>query len=158
MMIISIEDQDDPLDLFFSEHFTARDPVVVSGDRAYVTLRTSEKDKFSRPVNELQIYDVRNLESPTLLNIFQMTSPWGLGLQHGRAYICDGSAGLRVLNVADPHRIADVAALNTDICFDVITTTNLVISTGLAGINQYKIDAETAAPVLLSTIALEQPK
>lgn len=158
MMIISIEEPDDPLSISFTDHFRARDPVVVSGDRAYVTLRTSETDRFSMPMNELQIYDVRNLEMPTLINVFQMTSPWGLGVQHGRAYICDGSAGLRVLNVADPQLIADVAVLNTDICFDVITTANLVISTGFAGINQYKIEADTDAPILLSTIALEQPK
>jgi hypothetical protein len=158
MMIISIEEPSEPLSLSFTGHFTARDPVVVSGDRAYVTLRTSEKNKFSSAVNELQIYDIRNLDMPTLINTFQMTSPWGLGVQHDRAYICDGSSGLRVLNVADPQLIEEVAVVNTDICFDVVITQKSVISTGLSGINQYKIDADTAAPSLLSTIALAQPK
>ena len=158
MMILSIEVPGEPLSVSFTSHFTARDPVVVSGDRAYVTLRTSEKNKFSSAVNELQIYDIRNLDMPTLVNTFQMTSPWGLGIQHERAYVCDGSSGLRVLKVADPQLIEEVAVVNTDICFDVLSTPSSVISTGFSGINQYKIDAETAAPSLLSTIALAQPK
>jgi hypothetical protein len=158
MMIISLEVPDAPETLSFTEHFRARDPVVVADNFAYVTLRSPEDSRFSDGINELQIYNVENLSSPVQLASFPMTSPWGLGVQHKRAYICDGSAGLRVLAVADPLAVSEVASLNTDICFDVITTASYVISTGAAGVNQYRIDANTDAPQLLSTIALEQPK
>jgi hypothetical protein len=158
MMIISLELPDAPETLSFIDHFRARDPVVVADNFAYVTLRTPEDRDFSGGINELQIYNVEDLSSPVQLSSFPMTSPWGLGVQHKRAYICDGSAGLRVMSVADPLTVSELASVNTDICFDVITTTSYVISTGAAGVNQYKIDAMTDAPLLLSTIALEQPK
>jgi hypothetical protein len=160
MVIVSVEDAENPLMLSFTNHFISRDPVVVSGDRAYVTLRSSEPangTEFVRGVNELQIYDVRNLDLPMQLSSFQMTNPWGLGVQYKKAFICDGSMGLRILSVEDPQDISELAIINTDICFDVITTPSRLISTGLSGINQYKIEADTPTPVLLSTIELAQP-
>ena len=158
MMILSLEVPEEPMFLSFAGHFRARDPVVVSNGKAYVTLRSSETDRFSSGINELQIFDVRNLQMPMALSVFPMTSPWGLGVQENRAYICDGSSGLRVLSVRDPQAVAEIGAVNTDICFDVITTPTHVITTGLAGINQYKILADTDTPELLSTITLEQPQ
>lgn len=158
MQIVSLSDPAKPTTLSFTGHFTARDPVVVSGTTAYVTLRTGEatvSSAFNRSSNELQIYDVQNLENPVQLSTFAMTAPWGLGVRHGRAYICDGSSGLRVLTVADPLKVQPVAAVETDICFDLIVTESLLVSTGLGGVTQYRIDPATNQPVQLSKIALQ---
>jgi hypothetical protein len=158
MQIISLAVPEKPETLSFTGHFTSRDPVVVVGSTAYVTLRTSETSSsgaFSRGANQLQILDVSDLENPQQLSAFEMTAPWGLGVRHDRAYVCDGSAGLRVLNVSDPQEIPVVASVSTDICFDVLVTDDLLVSTGAGGVNQYYIESGSVEPVLLSTITIQ---
>jgi hypothetical protein len=77
----------------------------------------------------------------------------GIGVRHGRAYICDGSAGLRVLNVREPIAIEEVAKVETDVCYDVFATDDLLILNGDQDISQYKIEQSVNEPVLLSKIS-----
>jgi len=153
MQIITLASPAKPDTLSFTRHFTARDPVVVSGTTAYVTLRNSWS---SIGEGQLQIYDVADLNNPQLLNTFAMNAPWGIGVRYERAYICEGSAGLQVLSVVDPLQVKKVAAVDIDVCFDVVTTDELLISTGAGGVSQYRIEAGIDAPAHLSTIGLQK--
>jgi hypothetical protein len=153
MQIVSIATPEAPALVSTTSHFPAKDPVVVSGDTAYVTLRSQS----GLQQNELQIYDLTNLASPTRIGSFAMTAPWGLSVRHDRAYVCDGSAGLRVLSVATPSAVQQVAQVDTNICFDALTTDTHLVTTGAAGVVQYQIDPASDAPVQLSTIPLQSP-
>lgn len=155
MQIVSIAAPEEPELVSTTIHFPARDPVVVAGDTAYVTLRSRFSENSQQ--NVLEIYSLADLTNPTQIGSFAMTAPWGLSVRHDRAYVCDGSAGLRVLSVATPSAVQQVAQVETNICFDALATDTHLVTTGAAGVVQYRIDPAIDAPVQLSTIPLQSP-
>jgi len=100
------------------------DPVVVTEEIAYVTLSTLQTNGCNTiSVNELRLYDVRNLEQPILINQINMSQPKGLGLDDNWLFVCDD--GLKVLDVTDP---LDVTLIHH---FDDITTFDVIVQDGL---------------------------
>ncbi|NRA68836.1 MAG: hypothetical protein HRU19_30415 [Pseudobacteriovorax sp.] len=131
-------------------HFTARDPVFVVGNYAYVTLRSP--NEFG--INQFQIYDFTDITQGILLNSYEMTFPWGLAVTATTAFVCDGSNGLQALNVSAPDNIQPLYNLIDDTCFDVLLGGAGLISTGSNGINQYVINANGSLS-LVSEILVE---
>lgn len=88
---------------FVSQFVHARrcDPVVVHNDYAYVTLRGN--GECGGVSNELNIIDVKDIRNPQLVRSFEMTEPYGLGIDAATntLFVCDGSAGLKVYDAAN---------------------------------------------------------
>lgn len=116
-------------------HVRSCDPVVVEGDYAYVTLRSGNTCAgFS---NQLEIIDVKNLSSPTLLKIYPMTNPHGLGIDRGTLFICDGSDGLKVFDATDKMAISSLAHYKEVKAYDLIPLGNVAMVIGEDGLMQY---------------------
>ena len=132
-------------------HVRSCDPVVVEGDYAYVTLRSGNFcGGFN---NQLDVIDISTLSSPQLIKSYPMTEPYGLGVDNGQLFICDGDDGLKVYSVADPYAIdqnllSHQADINT---FDVIPFNNVLMMIGNDGLYQYDY-SDISNLVLLSII------
>ncbi len=112
------------------------DPVVVTEEIAYVTLSTIETNGCTTiSVNELRIYDVRNLERPVLINEIRMNQPKGLGLDGNWLFVCDD--GLKVLDVTDPLDVIQVHHFSNIETFDVIVQNGLLLVVGPENLYQF---------------------
>jgi hypothetical protein len=135
--IFSLEDPANPLKVTTYEHVSSCDPVVVEGETAYVTLRSgTECEGFT---NQLEVIDVGNWLSPTLIKIYPMYNPHGLGIDQSLLFICDGEAGLKIYNAEDSENIDQHLIKHyEDIhAYDVIPFNNVLMLIGEDGIFQY---------------------
>lgn len=137
MLIYNLDNPLAPVFRSSYDHIVACDPVVVSGDRAYVTL-ASLRD-CGQGDNLLEVIDISNLNFPRLINQYDMTGPRGLGLDGNTLFICDGDDGLKVYDRSDDfdidnNQLAHFPAINT---YDVIPYQNVLLMTSGEGIYQY---------------------
>lgn len=108
-----IYDASDPLNpalLSSIEHVQSCDPVIVKGDRAYVTLRGGNIcGGFD---NQLEIYNVSNPSSPSLMQTYRMDGPAGLTIADNKLFICQPGFNLKVYALENNGLRG--AELNTD--------------------------------------------
>jgi hypothetical protein len=140
MYIYKLHDPVSPEFVFRYQHIVACDPVVVQGDRAYVTL-SSGVGNCNRDVNELQIIDITDRYHPELVTTYVMQSPRGLAVDGDYAFISEGEFGLTVLDISDEHNIRIVETLTDFNALDVIVRANRLTVTGEDGIFQYSYPA-----------------
>lgn len=118
-------------------HARACDPVVVQDDIAFVTLRDgTECDGFA---NQLDVVDVSNLSSPSLLYSFEMDNPHGLGVDGDALFICEGDYGLKLFDKSDLSQIdSHLQNWIKDVhAYDVIPLGGLLILIGEDGLYQF---------------------
>ena len=152
MLIYDIKDNGIPLYLSSFDHWTGCDPVVVSDDKAYVTLSSG----CGLQRNELHVVDVSNLSNPELIKTYDFEHPLGLGIDDSTLFLCDDYAGLKVFDIKSPdsiknnmiHHYSDINA------YDVIPLDNILIMVGTDGVFQYDY-SDPSAMVLLSQIKSE---
>lgn len=135
MHIYDIATPENPVHLSTYQHIRSCDPVVVQGNLAYVTLRTG--GNCPGGANQLEIIDISNPSNPQLVSSFEMENPFGLGIDGNTLFICEGEAGLRVLDVADPQDIKVLSEVADIHAFDVIPRSNNLILTGKDGVFQF---------------------
>lgn len=116
-------------------HARSFDPVVVEGNYAYVTLRSG--NACFGTSNQLDIIDISTISQPLLVKSYAMQQPSGLGVDNGKVFICDGIAGLKVLNVSDPLNILLLDRVDTQNCYDVIPASGRLVVSGADGLYQY---------------------
>ena len=125
VLIYDISTRQKPALLGVYEHTFACDPVVVSGNFAYSTLRSGTKCKNTN--NELVIIDISNPKSPVRANKVPMTNPHGLAVQGTTLTVCDGRNGFKVFDVStptSPRQVSHTTGLTTyDVLFDAIKRT-----------------------------------
>lgn len=95
-----IMDASDPLNptlLSTIEHVRACDPVVVSGNRAYVTLSGGSACRGF--TNQLDVIDVTDKTSPNLIESYPMSRPVGLSVGNQKLFICEPGYGLQILEL-----------------------------------------------------------
>jgi hypothetical protein len=137
MRIYDISIPNSPLYLCDFWHMTGCDPVVVQGNYAYITLRGG--NNCGNNVNQLVVVSIENITKPVELKTYPMEGPYGLGIDESTLFICDGDAGLKVFDVADPLNInKHLLAQFPDIqAFDVIPVHGILIMIGDDGLYQY---------------------
>ncbi len=118
-------------------HFFSCDPVVASGNYAYVTLHSESRCSRSE-LNELQIIDISDIKNPFKVGNYAMQSPKGLGIDDSLLFVCD--AGLKVFRLNESEYSAPtldlIEQINID-ATDLIPINDLLIITGESGIHQY---------------------
>jgi len=137
MHILDVSSPEAPVKLSTYEHVRSCDPVVVDENYAYVTLRSgSACQGFT---NQLEIIDVKDLNSPKLLRTYPMTNPHGLGIDNTTLFICDGNDGLKAFNATDINTIDKnlLAHYKNINARDVIPYNSTLIMIGDAGLFQY---------------------
>jgi len=136
------------------QHARACDPVVVRNDIAYVTLRGGTPcEGFN---NQLDVIDVSDVTSPTLMTTYQMDNPHGLAITDDEIlYLCDGESGLRVYNAEVPLDLDQIHHETGLPTYDVIALANdVVLVVGNDGLYQYDAKDPTNL-VQLSVIPVE---
>jgi hypothetical protein len=154
MYIYSIANPSSPDFVFRYTHIVSCDPVVVQGNRAYVTLRNSE-NICARGVNTLEIIDITNPNNPTLITQHPMTSPGGLAIDGECLFVCEGTHGLKMFNVAN-DQVQLLNELNDVNAYDVIARNGRLILTGNDGIFQYNYQCNAPRLELISKIPVQR--
>ncbi len=137
MYILDLNIPAQPSQISYYAHVRSCDPVVVEGDYAYVTLRSgSTCEGFT---NQLEVIDISNLKNPSLVKIYPMTNPHGLGIEQGTLFICDGNDGLKAYDATDVLAISEnqLAHYKDINAFDVIPFQKIAMVIGADGLYQY---------------------
>lgn len=136
-------------------HVRSCDPVVVDGDYAYVTLRSGTTCQGF--TNQLEVINIENLLAPKLEKVYPMTNPHGLGIDNQMLFLCDGSDGLKVFDIADRMKIDEnqLAHYGDFDAYDVIPFNNVLMLIGEDGIFQFDYSNPKNIK-LLSQISVKQ--
>ena len=147
------------LPVYLSEfaHAQSCDPVFVSDDIAYVTLRNGTT--CQNFINQLDVLDVSNIRVPQLIKSYPMQHPHGLSVAGETLFLCEGQFGLKVFDVADKTAIASNLLSHIDgiHAFDVIALPQSPVAMviGDDGLYQYNVSDRTR-PVFLSKIGINR--
>jgi hypothetical protein len=120
-------------------HVRSCDPVITDGKYAYVTLRNGTA--CNGTVNQLDIVDIGNIYTPLLSKTYQMISPHGLTKDDNLLFICDGKAGLKMYDAADPLNITLKKQINDIETFDAIAWNGNLLVVAKDGLYQYAYSA-----------------
>ena len=132
MYIYSVADEVNPHKISTFSHSTSCDPVVVDGDRAYVTLRGG--NGCGGELNQLEIIDISDITQPVLVKTIPMKSPYGLAAKDGIVMVCDGDAGLKTLRTEGASgAVTRCDGLQEITPFDVIWHNDLAVVTAEEG-------------------------
>jgi hypothetical protein len=135
----SIASPENPTQLSEFGHQRSCDPVVVEGNRAYVTLRGgSPCGGFS---NQMDILDISDRRNPVLLKTVPLDGPYGLAVREGNVIVCDGASGIKILNTNNLNNITTRSTITGIIAHDVILHGNLLFVTTTTGIWVYNVES-----------------
>ena len=137
MHILGLQQPAIPTLLSTYQHVTACDPVVVEGDKAYVTLRAGNRCGGNQ--NLLEVIDISDKYAPTRMASFIMTEPYGLGIDNNTLFVCEGHYGLKVFDATDPlaitsHKMAEFSHIHA---YDVIPLGSILFMIGDNGFYIY---------------------
>ncbi|HLF63264.1 MAG TPA: hypothetical protein VI603_05915 [Saprospiraceae bacterium] len=157
MLIYDNENPESPSFLSEFSHAQACDPVFVSDDIAYVTLRDgSDCRNF---VNQLDVIDVSTITSPSLIKSYPMQHPHGLSVVDNTLFLCEGEFGLKIFDVENSGTIADrlLSRIEGLYAFDVIVLPqeNVAMVIGQEGLYQYDV-SDRSKPGELSMIPISK--
>ncbi len=139
MLMYDVASPDNPNYLNSIEHFRSCDPVVADEQYAYVTLRGGTN--CFTDTNELQIIDIRNPEELSVVAKQIMFNPHGLALHKNHLLVCDGSAGLKVIDVNNREEPRIIATEEIPFAYDIIVDFPNAIVIGEGVLYQYDLSA-----------------
>ena len=135
MMIYGLTNPSAPNYLSSISHIVGCDPVVVQGDYAYVTIRGG--NTCGQNLSLLEVIDISNPSAPVLRASYNMSQPYGLGIDGNTLFVCD--QGLTIFDATNPiivgaKMIMKVPSING---FDVIPYNGILILIGSDGLYLY---------------------
>ncbi len=116
-------------------HVRSCDPVVANDTYAYVTLRSGTTCQGF--TNQLEVLDVRNLNSPTLVKTYAMTNPHGLSIDGNTLFICDGKDGLKVYNAENASSLKLIKQIGDFETYDIIAYNKWALVVAKDGLYQF---------------------
>ncbi len=138
MIILSLQVPLAPKHVTNFWHVTSCDPVVVADGFAYVTLRGGQPCRSN--TNRLDVIQLSaDYKNNTLVGSFNMTSPYGLGIDGTVLFVCDGDAGLKVFDATDKSRVGfnQLAHFPGIRAYDVIPVNGYLFMIGADGFYLY---------------------
>lgn len=136
MYIYDLVDAENPTRLSEFIHWTGCDPVVVSGNYAYLTIRGGNNCGEQESV--LEVIDVTDKTKPTLAKRYTLDNPYGLGIKGNLLFVCDGSSGLKLFNRNSPVDLNLIRTLEDVQATDVIPLENSLVMIGDNILYQYR--------------------
>jgi hypothetical protein len=135
MQIYSIENPSSPVYTSATWHFWGCDPVVVSGDYAFLTVRST--NVCGRNGNLLQVIDISDIAKPVEVVSYDLEEPYGLGIDGNTLFVCD--KGLKVYDATNPKTVGSKLLFRSSDFhgFDLIPYNNLLLVIGNDGLYQY---------------------
>jgi len=150
MLVYNIETPSAPQFIGEFNHVRSCDPVVAEGDYAYVTLRGG--GECGGTSNELHVLDITQPSYPQMVHMYEMAGPYGLGIDNGTLFVCDGEDGLKVYDATQPAMgLKQVAHFGKIKAIDVIASDGLLVLIAEDGLYQYKYNGPESIE-LISTI------
>ncbi len=118
------------------DHVTSCDPVVVSGNRAYITLSAGSG---CWGVNQLEVINIDDVQNPSVISQYSMENPKGLGVESNLLFVCDGTQGVKVFDRTDDQQITTnlLTTLPVTNALDVIPHNKNLIITAEDGVYQF---------------------
>lgn len=135
------------------EHFRSCDPVVADENYAYVTLRGGTN--CFTDLNELQIISLDNPRELEITARHVLFNPHGLAIKGDHLIVCDGTAGLKVLNVSDRESPEVVTTFQIDFAYDIIIDYPTAMVVGESKLYQFDV-SNLPELTKISEIALDR--
>ena len=139
MFIYDASNKDNPVQSGRFTHARACDPVIADDTHAYVTLRSNVECPGN--LNQLDVVDIRQLNTPKLLKTYPMTGPTGLSKDGNLLFLCDGKSGLRILDATKPDALTPIRTIDIANPYDVIAWNGIAIVSAKDGL--YLVDYST---------------
>ena len=137
MLMYDVSSPSNPDYINSINHFRSCDPVVADTDYAYVTLRGGT-NCFTE-TNELQIIAISDPQNLEVVSRQVMFNPHGLAIHEDFLIVCDGGAGLKVLNVEDRVNPEVVTTESIPFAYDIIIGYPNAVVVGEGVIYQYNL-------------------
>jgi hypothetical protein len=121
--VVDISDRARPRSFNRYAHDLSCDPVVVSGNYIYSTVRSGAicPNRKGGTLNELQIFDrTKTGSQATPVSRIRLTNPHGLAIQGSTLLVCDGADGLRVFDITNPISPSEVSHTTGMETYDVL--------------------------------------
>jgi hypothetical protein len=127
MFVYSISNPVQPQKLSETIYFVrGKDPVLAFDSVAYSTVRSA--NGFGGGIGVLNVFNMKNASQPQQLASIAMTNPYGLGVKDSALYVCDGAAGLKMLNISRPFQPVSRGTFTiTEQVYDVIVQGNMLV-------------------------------
>jgi hypothetical protein len=137
MFIFSVSNPENPELAGTFSHARVCDPVIADDDYAFVTLRSGTQCQGF--TNQMDVVKIDDIYKPALVKSYPFTNPHGLDKDGNYLFVCDGSAGLKVLDATNVQQISLKKTIALPNTFDVICWNKVaIVSTG-EGLYQYDI-------------------
>jgi hypothetical protein len=139
MYVVDASDEFNPYFLSGFSHATACDPVVVSGTKAYITVRGG--NSCGAIDDQVNVIDVSDISDPALISTTLLAHPYGLGVRNNIVYVCCGADGLKVFDGTDSNNLVLQNSYIENVT-DVIPLDSHLIAVGANKIIQYNYGAD----------------
>jgi hypothetical protein len=135
MLIYGTSNPAQPLQRGSFSHARVCDPVIADDNYAYVTL--SSGTRCGGFINQLDVVNIQDLQTPKLVKSYPLTNPHGLSKDGNALFICDGSAGLKVFDAEDVNGIKLLQTIGGIDAYDVITVSGIAIVVAKDGLYEF---------------------
>ncbi len=136
MSIYSVSNPASPQFQSMFSHARVCDPVIADDTHAYVTLRSNGLTCLGN-LNEMNVLDIRNVQSPILLKTYPFTHPKGLSKEGNTLMVCDGEIGVKIYDASNPENIKLLQNLALEEAYDVICYNNIAYISAKDGLYQF---------------------
>jgi hypothetical protein len=135
MQIFSVANAAQPVYISGFSHARLCDPVIADDNYAYITLHSGTVCQGTQ--NELDVVDIRNLSTPTIVKRTNLTKPQGLSKDGNTLFVCDDDAGIKVFDVSNPENPILKQTLSLAASYDVICNNGIALVSAKEGLHQY---------------------
>lgn len=137
MYLFNINNPEQPVQESYVQHLTGCDPVVANDSVAYLTIHGG--NRCGSNINELQVYDIRNVAYPQFITRIPMNRPMGLGMKDTVLFVCDDQAGIRLFSISNPYAPRTMYVVAGDAVHDVIPMDTTLVGMMPQGLAIYDI-------------------
>ncbi|PBQ34238.1 hypothetical protein CNR22_21510 [Sphingobacteriaceae bacterium] len=127
-------------------HMRVCDPVIADDNFAFVTLRNGTT--CGGTVNQLDVVNISTITSPVLLKSFPFTNPHGLSKDKNVMFVCDGTAGLKMIDASNVSNLQVKQTLATGKAIDVVAYNSKAFVMLEDAIKIYSYDQQFALTLL----------
>lgn len=154
MNIYSVADPIKPVFLSTFSHASVCDPVIADDNYAYVTLHSNWSD-CRGTLNEMDILNISNIQSPLLVRTYPLSHPKGLGKEGNTLMVCDDQSGLLIYDASNPEYIKLLQTIQIADAYDVICYHGIAYVSAKDGLYQYDF-SKPEQTKLISKISIKQ--
>lgn len=156
MTVFNVSNPGNPQEIFNLPHAESCDPVLANGNVAYYTLRAVENEGCNTlGENTLNVVDVSSNSSASLLNTYDLESPYGLAMASNFLLVGEGDNGLTIFDASDPTNPIKKETFKHIVAFDVMvhpTDQNVIIASTNNGLLKITMNWNTLQAIDITNI------